>query len=150
MAFLGGVFDLPDGARLTGISDLEPERGALRSGLVTAHRVTVPLVQRAATEVGFTGAHLPLAVAGFTGNNPDGSEWFVTFQALDPDAARARCAARSRTRPASSPRVWNAPWGSIRPRPSVRCSACPSRACAASTSVVASPPVSSRPGLRGN
>lgn len=91
MAFLGSAFDLPDGARLTGISDLGPDHGALRSGLVTAHRVAVAADQQAATEVGFTGAHLPFSVCGFTGNNPDGSEWFVTFQAIDPGAARRLC-----------------------------------------------------------
>lgn len=84
MSYLGGSFDFTDGARLTGIMDPRRDVGALLDGLVTAHRVVLPDDEHAVTEEGFAIAHLPLAVIGIEGRDPDGSEWFVVFQAACP------------------------------------------------------------------
>lgn len=91
MAFLGDAFDFMEGARMTGISDPRRDSGASLDAVVTAHLATLPDDEHAVTEERFTLAHLPLAVAGFHGNNPDGSEWFVTFQAAEPTAAAGAC-----------------------------------------------------------
>ena len=91
MAFLGDAFDFMDGARMTGITDPRRDSGASPDGVVTAHLVTVPEDEHSVTEERFTLAHLPLALVGFHGNNPDGSEWFVTFQAAEPAAALGAC-----------------------------------------------------------
>lgn len=91
MAFLGGAFDFPDGARLTGVTDPSRDVGTLPGGLITAHLVRVPDDQHSVTEERFTLAHLPLGLVGFHGIDPDGSEWFVVFQAAEPTAAREVC-----------------------------------------------------------
>lgn len=88
VAFLGGAFDFPDGARLTGITDPHRDVGTHPRGLITAHLVRVAEDQHSVTEERFTLAHLPLGLIGFHGFDPDGSGWFVTFQALDPAAGR--------------------------------------------------------------
>jgi hypothetical protein len=90
VAFLADAFDFPAGARMTGISDPGRDVGGLPGGLVTAHRVVVPDDQHSVTEERFTLAHLPLAVVGFHGVDPDGSGWFVTFQAAGTTAGRSQ------------------------------------------------------------
>lgn len=44
--------------------------------------------QHAVTQERFTLAHLPLGLIAFHGFDPDGSEWFIAFQALEPAAVR--------------------------------------------------------------